>query len=204
MMVASRATRPCDELARALVDVVPENLAVLVLQRSVTVANTTFKVNDARVAIARWLGVEDELSVWLTACGSAAWFVRAPGAHRLVGVDAGTVLTGMNLAPDPKFRAPHAVVFGRVDCAEFSDADVTLWRSLLQDASGAVQRTPLVMPTVCRCHKSFCFIDKHMATRVLTAAFALKTSDSRVPKLVALDGVQYLVAHNWKPSPRST
>jgi hypothetical protein len=192
-------TKPCDELARALVDVVPEDLAVLTIRRSSANnarVSISLDVDAARVAIARWLGVADEIGVWLTACGKATWFVRARGAHRLADADWASVLRGVDGGAQWQMRSPHGIVVGRVDGGEFGDANVAKWRLVLQD-DAAIPRVPLAMPMVCRCHQSFFFVDKHAATRVLTAAFG-----AQVPTKVAVDGVQYSVTHNWRPAAR--
>jgi hypothetical protein len=195
----NNTTKPCDELARALVDVVPEDLAVLTIRRSSANnarVSISLDVDAARVAIARWLGVADEIGVWLTACGKTTWFVRARGAHRLADADWASVLRGVDGGAQWQMRSPHGIVVGRVDRGEFGDANVAKWRWVLQD-DAAIPRVPLAMPMLCRCHQSFFFVDKHAATRVLTAAFG-----AQVPTKVAVDGVQYSVTHNWRPAAR--
>jgi hypothetical protein len=75
-------TKPCDELARALVDVVPEDLAVLTIRRSSANnarVSISLDVDAARVAIARWLGVADEIGGVLQGSLAAR---RAQGRRR--------------------------------------------------------------------------------------------------------------------------
>jgi hypothetical protein len=200
--------KPCDLLARALVDVNPKDLAVLTVVGGSTA--TSIDVNRARAAIAQWLAVDDVAGVVsLTACGNAkwTWFVRAPRAHRLVGARDDDVLQGVggDAMQMMQFRAPHGIVLGRMDGVEMSAANVTFWRSVFErQGDGVAQRAVLVVPLVCRCHVSFWFVDKHTATRALKFAFALKATDATVPRVVQVSGVRFSVTHNWSPASRKT
>ena len=169
--------KPCDDLARALADDEPTDLAVVVGRGD----------KDVCAVTAQALGVGD---VTVTACGGAACFVQARGAHRLVG---------QRVASGLQVRAAHWVVIGRVDGVTL---DVALWRDLFRDCDGAEARAPLVVACVCRCHACFAFVDKRMASRVLMTAFGLTPATStRLPSRVAVGNVAYSVAHTWSPAP---
>jgi len=155
--------KPCDLLARALVDVDSKDLAVLMVVGGSTA--TSINVNRARASIAQWLAVDDVADVLLTACGTAKyWFVSAPRAHRLVGARGDDLLQGTAAM---QFRAPHGIVLGRIDGLEMSAANVTFWRSVFErQGDGVAQRAAvLVAPLVCRCHVSFWFVDNQCRRR---------------------------------------